>query len=245
MNRAIQILSISFILALASAVSAQTPVTCGIVDIDGPTKVDPGTPLVFKVKVSGLLESLRPEFKWFISAGEISKGQGADEITVDTSGLGGINLTTTVELQGAPSGCKSVASKTVQITLPPPVCGLAFDQYGDINFEYEQARLDNFVIQIFNSPDSSGLIHMSAGQKTFKREAAYRLARAKSYLVRFRGIDPSRIVTVDCGFTPDLRATLWVVPPGVTFPECNTLGQIPLSEVKFTKPRPNSLKKRR
>jgi hypothetical protein len=242
MNRSIQILSISFMLALAVAVSAQTPVTCGIVYIDGPAKVKPGEPLVLKVKV---LQTSKPEFKWNVSVGTIIKGQGTDEITVDTALLGGQEVTATVELQGAPPDCKSVVSITAQVALPPPVCNLAFDTYGDIKFDDEQARLDNFAIQLANYPASSGLILMSAGQKTFKKEAAYRLARAKSYLVRFRGIDSSRIVTGDCGFTQDLTVRLWVVPPGAMFPKCESAGKFPLSEVKFTKPRPKSLKKPR
>ncbi|HKU76879.1 MAG TPA: hypothetical protein VJR02_23410 [Pyrinomonadaceae bacterium] len=37
MMRAIQILSLFLLLTFASVVSAQTPVTCGIVEIDGPS----------------------------------------------------------------------------------------------------------------------------------------------------------------------------------------------------------------
>ena len=85
---------------------------------------------------------------------------------------------------------------------------------------------------------------MAAVRKPSKGEAAYRFARAKSYL-GFRGIDPSRTITADCGFTTELTITLLVIPPGATLLECNTVGQIPLSEVKFTKPRPKSPKKRR
>jgi hypothetical protein len=138
----------------------------------------------------------------------------------------------------------SVVSAQTPVAVPAlPRC--AFDSYGDIDFEDEKARLDSFAIQITNDPQSRGLIQMYAGQKTFVRKATDRLDRAKSYLVDFRGIDSSRIVTVDCGFSRELTATLWVVPPGATIPECNTAGQIPLSEVKFTKPRPRSSKKRR
>lgn len=241
MNRRIQILLISFMLALASAVKAQTTVTCGIVGIDGPAEVDPGKPIVFRVKV---LQNSKPEFKWNVSAGTIIKGQGADEITVDTTGLGGQIVTARVELIGARAGCESSASKTTEVT-PPPLIGEPLDRYGDINFEDEQARLDNFAIQLLNQPQSKGQIVMFAGQITFKGEAAYRLARAKSYLVGFRGIEHNRIITTDCGFAQDLKATLWVVPPGAEFVECDSYFQIPLSEVKFTKSRPKSSKKRR
>ncbi len=239
MKRAIQILSIFLLLTLASAVSAQT-VTCGIVEIDGPATVDPGTTLVFRVKV---LQVSKPEFKWNISVGTIVGGQGTDTISVDTVGLAGQQVTVTVELASVPFGCNNSASKTTGVAPPPPT-QCAFDSYGDIKFEDEQARLDNLAIQVLNW-QGRGLIQMAAGQKTFKGEAAYRLARAKSYLVGFRDIDSSRIITADCGFTTDLTTTLWVVPPGATLPECNTVGQIPLSEVKFTQSRPKSSKKRR
>ena len=240
MNRSLQILSIFFMLTLASVVSAQVSAPCGIVNLDGPTNVGPGEPLVFKVKVSN---TAKPEFKWTVSEGTIIKGQGTDEITVDTNGLAGIDVTATVELAGAPSGCKNSASKTTQIIIVDFIG--KFDEYGDLEFEDEKARLDNFAIQLSNDPHSSGVILMAVGQKTFEREAAERLDRAKSYLVKVRGIESSRIVTTDCGFSRDLTLKFWIVPSGATPPDCDRIDQIPLSEVKFTKPRPKSSKKRR
>jgi len=241
MNRAIQIL---FLLMLVSAVSAQTPETCAL-EIDGPSTVDLGAPLVFKVKVTGKLPTATPEFRWRLSAGTIIKGEGTDEITIDTAGLGGQVLTATAELTTAPSGCKNVASITTSITPPPRPAFCPFDQYGDIKFKDEQARLDNFAIQIHNWSPSRGLILLYAGEKTFKGEAAYRLQRARSYL-NFRGLDSSRIITVNCGFTRELTAILYVIPnEAKSIPGCDSFRQIPLSEVQFTKPRPKSAKKRR
>ena len=121
----------------------------------------------------------------------------------------------------------------------------AFDRYGDISFRNEKARLDNFAIQLLNYPTATGYIHMSAGQVTYKNETRERLARAKAYLVKVRGLDPNRVVTIDCGFTPDLYIVLWIAPLGVTPPVCGNSTNIPLAEVKFTKPRPKTSKKRR
>ena len=239
MNRAIQIL---FLLTFVSAVSAQTPETCAI-EIAGPSTADLAAPLVFKVKVIGKLPTATPEFRWRLSAGTIIKGEGTEQITVDIAGLAGQVLTATAELTAPPSGCKNVASITTSITPPSPtVC--PFDQYGDIKFKDEQARLDNFAIQILNFPSSRGLILLYAGEKTFKGEAAHRLQRARSYL-NFRGLDSTRIITVNCGFADGLTAILYVVPDGASIPGCDSFRQIPLSEVKFTKPRPKSAKKRR
>ena len=128
---------------------------------------------------------------------------------------------------------------------PPGVIGCAFDNYGDIKFEDEKARLDNFVITVLHDPLNIGYILMSAGKETFEGEAAERLARAKSYLVDVREIDPNRIVTADCGFSEDLRVTLYVFPAGTIFPTCDIFTNVPFSEVKFTKPRPKSAKKKR
>ena len=245
MDRSIQILSVSLLLTLASVIRAQTPLTCGIVGIDGPAQVDPGTPVVFKVKITGIIHTTKPEFKWKLSAGTITTGQGTDQITVDTVGLGGQEMTVTAELSGAPLGCNGSASRTMQVQSFICGLGLRFDEYGDIKFEDEKARLDNFAIQLSNQSLSSGYILMSAGQKTFKNETMERLERAKSYLVNVREIDANLVVTVDCGFTPDLTIQLYAVPLGSTPPVCSSSVEIPFSEVKFTKPRPEASKKRR
>jgi hypothetical protein len=244
--RSFQILSAVCLLTAASVVRAQTPLTtCGAVDIDGPSEAEPGTPLVFKAKITGTMNSTKPEFKWKVSAGTITSGEGTEEIIVDSTGLGGVELIATVELSGAPPGCKGSASKTTKVKVVPIACGLPLDEYGDIRFEDEKARLDNFAIQLSNEPLSSGQILMYAGQKTFKNEAAERLARAKSYLVKVRETDPNRIVTLDCGFRKDLSIRLIIVPSGVRPPGCDDFLQIPFSEVRFTKPRPKSSKRRR
>ena len=241
MHRPIQMLAVFLLLLIACAIKAQTPVACGIVDIDGPDAVDPGASAVFKVKITGPIHTTKPEFKWSLSAGTIMTGQGTDEITVDTIGLGEQVVNVTVELLGAPQGCRALASKATQVKVQPIVCGIAFDRYGDIKFEDEKARLDNFAIQLMEHSPAVGIILVSAGKRTYHNEARERLDRAKSYLVNVREIDPNRIVTVDCGFDSELRTTFYILPPGIVPPGCVN-DKIPLSEVKFTKPRPKPRK---
>jgi hypothetical protein len=242
MRRSIQLLAVFLLLLFASAIRAQTPVNCGIVDIDGPSTVEPGTSVVFKVKITGPIHTTKPEFKWNLSVGTIMTGQGTDEITVDTVGLGGQDVIITVELSGAPRDCRALASRTMQVTPAPIACGKPFDLYGDIKFEDEEARLDNFAIQLMNQPlAATGTILLSAGKETYHNEARERLDRIKSYLVDVREIDPVRIVTIDCGFDSILTTTLYIVPPGIAPPQCIN-NAIPFSEVKFTKPRPKPRK---
>jgi hypothetical protein len=59
MRKSIQILSVLLLLTLASVVSAQTPVTSGIVGIDGSAKVDPSEALQFKVRTTGILHTTK------------------------------------------------------------------------------------------------------------------------------------------------------------------------------------------
>jgi hypothetical protein len=245
MGRSIHILSVFLLLTLASVVRAQTPPTCGIVDVDGPSQVDAGTPLVFKAKITGITHTTKPEIIWYVSLGTISTGQGTEEIIVDTAGLGGVVLTVTAGLSGAPTGCNASASRTMQVKAPAIVSALAFDRYGDIKFSEEKARLDNVAVQLMNQPLSTASILMSAGKETFENETSERLARAKSYLVDVREVNPNRIVTVDCGFSRELTIHLYIVPLGATLPGCSNTEEVPFSEVKFTKPRAKSSKKRR
>lgn len=228
---------------MASVAQGQTPVTCGIVDIDGPSELEPGTPLVLKARVTSLLHTSKPEFVWKVSVGTILTGQGTHEITVDTVGLSGQALTTTVELSGAPLGCKTWASKTTQFKAAPIACGRPFDRYGNLGFEDETARLDNFAIQLTEDPLATGVILMSAGLETYEGEARERLERARSYLVGVRDIDPNRLVTLDCGFSQELTTKIYIAPLGAVFPAC--INEVPLGEVRFTKPRPKVSKKRR
>lgn len=245
MVRSIQIVAVVLLLAMASLVRAQSPLTtCATIDIDGPSEVEPGAELVLKARITGPIHTTKPEFKWTVSTGTIMSGQGTEEVTVDTVGLGGQELTATAELTGAPRGCKALVSRTTQIKPQPVACRRPFDQYGDIGFADEKARLDNFAIQISNELLSSGYILMSAGRETFENETGERLARAKSWVTDVRGIDPNRVVTVDCGFTPELRILLSIVPVGAEPPTCDDYNSVPFSEVKFTKPRPKSSQKR-
>ena len=199
---------------------------------------------MFKAKVTGTIHTTKPEFKWQVSTGTIVSGQGTEEMTVDTVGIGGQEITTTVELSGTPPGCKGSSSRTTQVKAAPITCVRPFDGYGDIRFEDEKAHLDNFAIHLSNQPLSTGHILMSAGQETFENETVERLARARSYLVDVRDVDRNRLVTLDCGFTQELRIRLIIAPVGADPPTCEIFSSIPVDDVKFTKPRPKSPKKR-
>lgn len=187
----IKFFSVILLLTFASVVSAQTPLTCGIVEIEAPAKVAQGESLVFRAKVNGASHTNKTELKWKLSAGTITAGQGTSEISVDTAGLEGNDVIATVELSGVPLGCNGSASKITQVEPGAAGCGLQskFDEYGDLKFEDEKAWLDNFAIQLSSDPLSVGYIIMTAGQETYGNEATERLDRIRSYLVNVRKLD--------------------------------------------------------
>jgi hypothetical protein len=131
---------------------------------------------------------------------------------VDTTGQAGQTITATVEIGGLAPECQRTASCT--FTISQRLVARKFDEYGDIRFNDEKARLDNFAIQLQNEPGSTGYIVVYAARTGPAGQAQARADRAKDYLVNTRGIDAARIVTIDGGCREDLTVELWIAPQG-------------------------------
>jgi hypothetical protein len=193
---------------------------CPTLTVDCPTgPTQAGTPVTFTVNAAGGNPNVTPTFNWSVSAGTITSGQGTNSITVDTAGLAGQSITATVEVSGLAPECARTASCTAQIAaVETPPAASKFDEYGNVNFNDEKARLDNFAIQLQNNPSAQGYIIAYGGRRQRAGEAQARADRAKNYLVNTRGIDAGRIVTVDGGNRENLTVELWVVPTGAQPP---------------------------
>jgi hypothetical protein len=199
-------------------IALPTPPPCPTVDVSCPTEpVRPGTPITFTANVSGGDPGVTPTFNWTVSAGTISSGQGTSSITVDTTGLANnSSVTATVDVGGFDRSCSTSDSCTTSISAPAEARKI--DEYGNIKFNDEKARLDNYAIELQNDPTAQGYLVCYGGRTGRTGEAQRRCDRAKNYLVSTRGIDASRIVTVDGGFREELTVELWVVPSGATPP---------------------------
>jgi hypothetical protein len=192
-----------------------------------------GTPVTFTASVNGGPGT--QTYNWSVSAGRITSGQGTNSISVDTTGLGGQSVTATAELGGLDPSCPKTTSCTA--TIEAPRVPRKFDEYGNIRFNDEKARLDNFAIQLQNEPGAQGEI---IGYGSCGSEGQERGNRAKDYLVNTRGIDAGRLVVVDGGCMPELKVQLWVVPSGATAAPADTSGSVspcPDCKKKATKPR--------
>ena len=212
------------------------PPPCPVVSVSCTDSVDVGSPITYTANVTNTPASA--SYNWSVSAGTITSGQGTPTITVDTAGLGGQSVTATVNVGGADPSCSTTASCTTNVRPPKPVA-VKFDEYGNIKFNDEKARLDNFAIQLQNQPGSTGTI---IAYGSCEGEAQARADRAKDYLVNTRGIEAGRITTIDGGCRADLAVQLWVVPTGADAPVADTAGAV--SPCPACKKKPAAKKRR-
>ena len=238
-------MALAIILLTSLAVgAAQTSDKCQIVSVEVPAKeVDAGMPVVFKARLNTIVPTAKPEFKWQVTAGTITAGEGTSSITVDTAGLGGQSIEATVSVSGVSTVCSTTATQSVAILETGPRCGLAFDEFGDIKFEDEKARLDNFAIQLINNKQYGGSIIIFAGRKTYENEAKERLERAKNYLVKVRDVDPNQLITVDGGYREDFQVYFYIIPPGADPPSLDA--DVSPSQIELTKPHHKVVAKKR
>jgi len=187
------------------------PPVCPEISVSGPSEVDQGQPITFS---STLSPDANVTYNWTVSAGTISGGQGASSITVDTAGLAGQTVTATLELGGLDPSFGRTRSASTGVRPLPPVA-VMFDEYGNIRFNDEKARLDNYAIQLQNQPGDTGTI---VGFGSCEGEGLARAERAKGYLVNTRGIDAGRLTTVDGGCRDEVWVELWRVPTGAAAP---------------------------
>lgn len=180
-------------------------------------------------------QSLRANvtYKWTLSAGEIVGGQGTASVSADLSGARSGPVEVTVEVGGLSGSCPRTASYTL---LPRIACVRPLDSYGNIKFEDEQARLDNYAVELQNDPTAEGHVICYGGRKGRVGEAERRCLRAKKYLVERRGIEASRLLLVDGGFREELTVEAWLVPAGAAPPQPNPT--VDPADVETTEARP-------
>jgi hypothetical protein len=231
-------LSILALLPLATprraAVARAALQQCPAISVTCQDTISPGEAGTFNVSVDAAAADVKYTYKWEVSAGTITAGQGTPLLKVDATGVGEQSVAATVEVTGLPAACARYASCTAGV-IQPIGCRRPLDEYGDIPFEDEQARLDNFAVELQNDPVSSGYLICYGGRVGYEGEARARCDRAKDYISKVRGIAADRIVTVDGGFMEDLSVYVWVVPAGATPPQPSPT--VDPSEVTIRKPK--------
>ena len=115
--------------------------------------------------------------------------------------------------------CGSWASVSAQVQKH---AATRFDEFGQIGHCDLGARLDNFAIQVQNTPDSQANIISYGPEGEGPGTGRYSLEIVKDYLVNTRGLGPNRVKTIYGGRNTDLTQPaieLWIVPTGAASPE--------------------------
>jgi len=91
---------------------------------------------------------------------------------------------------------------------------VAFDRFGYIRISDAKARLDNFVIHLFElktqAPEFRGYIIVYAGRRSYLGEAQHIANCYKNYLVRVRKMDAGSLFAVDGGFRDEIAVELYI-----------------------------------
>jgi hypothetical protein len=191
------------------------PVSCPTIIVNCRDAAPANGPVTFTANVSGIPASITPTYEWVVSAGTIRTGQGTRSIQVDTSGLAGQPIVATLNVLGYDRACTATCS--VQVPLLP-LYPKKFDEFPNIKFDDEKARLDNFAIQLQSEPSARGYILVYSGPRDRAGDAQKRADRARTYLVGTRGIDSNRVVTLIGGQRGVQTVELWLVPNGANPP---------------------------
>lgn len=119
---------------------------------------------------------------------------------------------------------------------PAPTSPRKIDEYGNIKFGDEKARLENMAIEMRNDPATKGYLVGYGGRRARVGEARRRIERAKNHLVAFSKIAPERIETIDGGYRENLTVELWVIPAEADAPIAAPT--VDPSEVEFIRIKP-------
>ncbi|HEY8563240.1 MAG TPA: hypothetical protein VIL74_22875 [Pyrinomonadaceae bacterium] len=198
-----------------AAAQANQTVDCPAIDVSGGGVVELGAEMSFTVTVTNY-DSSRLSYKWTISAGKISEGQGTASIAV-TDYKNGEAITANVEVKGLPESCVNSASETGSVIIDY-ILPTLIDEFGDIQSGEIQNRIDSlYQFKLRNEPNSQGyIINYGSNKEVARRE---RLIRKSIFLRKY---DASRVTFVRGGAKPESKSgawtKFWLVPPGAMPP---------------------------
>ncbi len=178
--------------------------------------VNPGDSISFTANVKNANESLNLEFEWKVSQGEITNGQGTNQISVATTPeMNNYELTAIVKIKGLNSICNKEVSETAVISngIFDPV---HLDQYGKLSLEDEFARIDNFFVQILNNPKSKGYIFFEIEKTEDLGDVRKRLMSVFDHIKK-REFNRD-LILYDLCYAENNQTSLLIIPDGVEIP---------------------------
>jgi hypothetical protein len=152
-------------------------------------------------------------YHWTVSpdAARIASGQGTPSIVVDTTGLGSNHTITASLVIDDGSNDPNCMAKT------DATADTCYDCGPYVSMNDLKARLDNFAIELQNTPGAKGQIYVHGPL----REAQAVGRHALDYLVGSRGLETSRINVEPITDSNKVHIELYVVKLGAPRPEPN------------------------
>jgi hypothetical protein len=194
------------------------------VSISAPGQVTDGEIITYTADVAYSGNSaLRYTWKVTPSSARVISGLGTPTLNVDSTGLGGQRITTTLTADDGSSD-PSCAQSAQAVSIIAPIKKVAivareFDECVNCMFDDQKARLDNLAVELQNDPSTRAYIIAYGGRMSPVGQVEKLMSRARDYIVTQRGIDASRLVIVNGGFREEDNVELWVVPSGAAAPQ--------------------------
>lgn len=94
---------------------------------------------------------------------------------------------------------------------------LLIDSFAYSNSEGGSARIDNFRIQLDQSPQDGGLVIVYGGKISKKGEIEAHIRGIKQAFALKR-IDHERSPVIDGGYREKMTVEFWIIPPGAEIP---------------------------
>src|ERR1700722_977972 len=190
-----------------------------------PTTVQPGGTAT--ITAQGVSPQNRPlTYTFTASAGQVS-GSG-NTATLSTTGAPAGTITVTCSVQDD-KGQTATATTSVNVEAPPPPPAPKTKTLCSINFDRDKRRparvdneakacLDDVALNLQQQTDATAVLVGEAAPDEKKAEtlAAQRAVNTKDYLVKEKGIDPSR-VTTRTGTQGNKEVENYLVPAGASF----------------------------
>src|SRR5215213_1109775 len=194
------------------------------VSISAPNQVTEGEIITYTADIAYSGNSaLNYTWKVTPSSARIISGLGTSTLNVDSTGLGGQRIITTLIADDGSSD-PSCAQSAQAVSIIAPIKKIAivareFDECVNCTFDDQKARLDNLAVELQNDPTTRGYVIAYGGRMSPLGQVEKLMTRAREYLITQRGIDASRLTVVNGGFREEDSVELWVVPSGATAPQ--------------------------
>lgn len=195
---------------------ADEAIHCPVINVSSPTFVwNTRLPLRFIASVKTDNSRIKPVYKWTVSSGEITNGQGTSIINVEQSVSNYQSITATVKVDGFSDECNTTFSNSSPQSLQE--FPLKIDEFGLMHFGEATARMSAVASMLVSEPKLKAHIIVYAGKDNYFGVSNRYAERLRVYLITL-GIDAKRVTAIDGGRQEALHTEIWLVPDEVKPP---------------------------